>query len=304
MWSDLIASNSNAPWIILGDFNALRYQADKIGGDNSWPSHMEDFNVCISALDMEDLKYSGCHFTWSNKQDPSHHISSKIDRVLVNEQWIKTFNCSSAHFHLPGISDHSPAVVFINPDPRRTKKPFKFFNFLVHHPDFLSTVQKVWRKVILGNPMFVVCEKLRLLQMDLKKLNTKDFSDISIRAIAARQSLDRIQYDLGQDPTNAILQSQERLLCKQYLTLARAEESFAKQKSRIQWLKLGTNVHPTSLSPSPKIGTEEVSPVWYSLMIPLPMIPLRFNQHLLPSTPISWVLSTLVTIVVHLGSIN
>jgi hypothetical protein len=65
--------------------------------------------------------------------------------------------------------------------------------------------------------MFVVCEKLKLLQVDLKKLNTKEFSDISIRTATARQELDKIQGELGQDPTNPIKQAQERLLCKQYL---------------------------------------------------------------------------------------
>jgi exonuclease III len=216
LWNAFTACNVLDPWIILGDFNALRCLSDKIGGDSHWPPHMEDFNDCIAAKDLEDLRYSGHHFTWSNKQDPPHYISTKIDRVLVNEQWIKTFTCSNAHFPSPGISDHTPAVVSLNPDPKRVKKPFKFFNFLAHHPAFLSTVQKVWR-VILGNPMFVVCEKLKLLQVDLKKLNTKEFSDISIRTATARQELDKIQGELGQDPTNPIKQAQERLLCKQYL---------------------------------------------------------------------------------------
>lgn len=87
--------------------------------------------------------------------------------------------------------------------------------------------------------MFVVCEKLRLLQAELKNLNTKEFNDISNRATAIRHHLDLVQSDLGHDPTNIVKQAQERDLCKQYLVLAKAEESFAKQKSRIQWIKLG-----------------------------------------------------------------
>lgn len=219
LWNDLTVCNTSEPWVILGDFNALRYITDKIGGDNHWPPHMEDFNNCVVTNELEDLRYSGCHFTRSNKQDSTHFISTKIDRVLVNEQWINSFSCSNAHFPSPGISDHSPAVVVVNPDPRRTKKPFKFFNFLALHPEFLCTVQKVWRRVILGNPMFVVCEKLRLLQSDPKKLNNREFSDISKRTAAARQELDNIQSSLSHDPSDSIKQAQERILCKQYIAI-------------------------------------------------------------------------------------
>lgn len=127
-----------------------------------------------------------CHFTWANKQDPNHFVSTKIDRVLVNESWVKSFTCSSAHFLPPGISVHSPAVVFLNPSSKQSNKPFKIFNFLADHPKFLATVQGVWRMVILSDPMFVVCEKLRLLSQEFKKLNKEESSDISTRTLAAR----------------------------------------------------------------------------------------------------------------------
>jgi exonuclease III len=91
LWQFLSTWNNPGPWVILGDFNALRYPSDKVGGDPHWPSYMDDFAKCIAFNELEDLKYTGCHFTWSNKQDPSHVVTTKIDRVLVNEQWIKMF---------------------------------------------------------------------------------------------------------------------------------------------------------------------------------------------------------------------
>jgi hypothetical protein len=63
--------------------------------------------------------------------------------------------------------------------------------------------------------------------------------DISTRTLSVRQQLEDVQSQLGTVPDNIINQTQERLLYRQYNQLARAEESFAKQKSRIQWLKLG-----------------------------------------------------------------
>lgn len=64
-------------------------------------------------------------------------------------------------------------------------------------------------------------------------------SDVSKRVVDIRQILESLQKDLGSQPTNLSVISQERVVHKQLLTLLRAEESLAKQKSRIQWLKLG-----------------------------------------------------------------
>lgn len=75
--------------------------------------------------------------------------------------------------------------------------------------------------------------------MEFKKLNTKEFSAISDRVKNAKYQLDNLQIQLGANPSNPTTQSEERTAFRQYMLLSRAEESLAKLKSRIQWLKLG-----------------------------------------------------------------
>ncbi|KAH7866207.1 hypothetical protein Vadar_017075 [Vaccinium darrowii] len=200
LWQDLTNWNCSDPWIVLGDFNATRFQTEKIGGDQLWPSHLEDFNKCIVSNELEDLRYI-----------PVVNLLG-----LTNKPTLITL--------LPKLTE----FLLMSNGSRPTLVPMLIFPPL-----------KIWRRVIIGNPMFVVCEKLKLLQLEMKKLNTREFSDITKRTMAARQQLDQIQRELGIDPTNSSKQALERDLCKQYLSLSRAEESFAKQKSRIQWLKLG-----------------------------------------------------------------
>ncbi|XP_058192110.1 uncharacterized protein LOC131309505 [Rhododendron vialii] len=197
LWSSLHNLQPFSPWFVLGDFNAIRYPNEKFGGNTSWPPHMNEFNHCLYTLELDDLRYTGCFFTWANKQDPSHFVTTKLDRILVNEQWMTTFSCSSAHFLTPGVSDHSPAMVNINPSPQKFKKPFKFFDFLGDHPQFLNVVQKVWQGVVIGNPMFCVCEKLRLLQPEFKQLNDREFSDISKRVIDTRSKISSLVLEDG-----------------------------------------------------------------------------------------------------------
>lgn len=140
LWSNLLNIKSNSPWITLGDFNAIRSPKEKSRGSTSWPPHMNEFNDCLYSCELEDLRYSGCFFTWSNRQDPPNHVSTKIDRVLVNEGWMRAFPYSSTFFPTPGVSDHSPSIVSVIPSPKSKAKPFRFFDFLADHPLFLSTV--------------------------------------------------------------------------------------------------------------------------------------------------------------------
>lgn len=90
--------------------------------------------------------------------------------------------------------------------------------------------------------MFSVYEELKHLQQELKKLNNQEYSDLSNRVQTVQQQLTIVQKDVGLNPSNPFNQIKERDLCKQYLSLVRAEESFAQQKSSIQWLKLGWSV--------------------------------------------------------------
>ncbi|KAL7234338.1 hypothetical protein ACSBR1_017856 [Camellia fascicularis] len=120
---------SNVPAVWLGDFNAIRYPSEKIGGVNTWSSAKELCNHSIIQSSLDDISYSGCQFTWANKQIDRHYIASKIDRVLGNDCWFKSFPLSHVNFCPAGLSDHSPAILCITPKGTSYRKPFKFFNF-------------------------------------------------------------------------------------------------------------------------------------------------------------------------------
>lgn len=212
---------------------------ERVGGNNQWNLQLEEFNDCLFSCEIDDLRFTGCHYTWTNRQDASTCIFSKLDRVLVNERWIRSHTSSSAHFPPPGISDHSPAIVHVAPPPKPTPKPFKFFDFIADHPLFLSIVQGTWRRIIIGNPMYCVYEKLWLLQAEFRKLNKQEFSDISKRVSQTQFLLESLQTKLGVNPSDYVTQQEEKLLFKQFLTLSRAEECLARQKSWINWMKLG-----------------------------------------------------------------
>ena len=83
LWNDLISFGIEEPWILLGDFNAILYKEDRIGRKAKGPI-LDGFWRCVQACGFEDVKYSGCRYTWTNKQEGDDRIYSKIDRVLAN----------------------------------------------------------------------------------------------------------------------------------------------------------------------------------------------------------------------------
>ena len=67
-----------------------------------------------------DLRYIGEQFTWSNRRYNREDFSQrKLDRALVNQEWLDKFSDSFAHFQALGISDHSPIVVHVKSTPKK-----------------------------------------------------------------------------------------------------------------------------------------------------------------------------------------
>lgn len=58
LWSSLHHLGTSSPWIVLGDFNVIRFPREKIGGTVAWPTYMDEFNNCLYALQIDDLRYS------------------------------------------------------------------------------------------------------------------------------------------------------------------------------------------------------------------------------------------------------
>ncbi|KAL7204695.1 hypothetical protein ACSBR2_017740 [Camellia fascicularis] len=232
-------NHASHPSIFLGDFNVARFSYEKMGGKEGWSSENDIFNSMILDSELEDLCYKGCQFTWSNKCGGGNFITSKIDRVLVNERWLTVNPNSYALFLPPGVSDHSPVIVHLGSEEAKFKKRFKFFDFWADHVEFLPRVHGVWRKYIRGSPMFRVCQKLKTLKPILKDLNKKEYSEISTRVGVAKDHLLNSQIKLDKDPMNLTLQEEERAAYVKYVDLSKAEESLAHQKSRVQWLGLG-----------------------------------------------------------------
>ncbi|XP_020264066.1 uncharacterized protein LOC109839998 [Asparagus officinalis] len=135
LWNDLLAykQNVNCPWVIGGDFNAIISSDEKIGGAPISQADTEDFQSFISSSQLTHIRSTGCFFTWCNKQEADSRIWSRLDRCLVNDEWIHNYTSSQVEFLNPSCSDHSPALLTIGDDVTEGKRPFKIFNMWAKH---------------------------------------------------------------------------------------------------------------------------------------------------------------------------
>lgn len=89
-----------------------------------------------------DLGCSGLHLTWSRGNSPDTSKAARLDRGMVNEQWIIRFT-EGAVRNLPRIrSDHCPILISTNgfaPIPVACK-PFRFQAAWLHYEKFKEYV--------------------------------------------------------------------------------------------------------------------------------------------------------------------
>lgn len=75
---------------IGGDFNSLLGLNDRIGGQEVQPSEIQPFYVCVIQCRLQEMRSRGAYYTWKNRQGPDHRIYSRLDRTLINEEWLQT----------------------------------------------------------------------------------------------------------------------------------------------------------------------------------------------------------------------
>ena len=241
LWLDLVrvqndyVSPGNFPWIILGDFNTCLKPEDS-SRHLQFSTSMRDFKLCIEQLSVTELNFSGKQCTWwdCNLNSP---LFKKLDRALVNEEWLHCYPLSHCIFMTRGLSDHCPVRINLEMHSERIKKPFQIFDHMIKHPEFLSTVSSAWSTNILGDPWFVLTTKLKRVKASLKILNHQR-GNLHTAVTLARMNLSDFQNNMPSIPSGPLL-LEEAELCQQLNDALKNEEMLLKQKYRVNWIKVG-----------------------------------------------------------------
>ncbi|KAK1269630.1 hypothetical protein QJS04_geneDACA018517 [Acorus gramineus] len=184
------------------------------GCANSHARRLCKFNSCIQSCSLQDLKAIGYTLSWNNRQDS--RIMYRLDRILVNNQFINAYPHSIVNYPTPGISDHSPLQVTYDPVVPTGPKPFKYFEMWESHPTFKDIVETTWSTKVIGSPLLCLVKKISATKQALKWWNKKIFGPVQHLLQQSRDELSDLQSRLQANPHDPSLISLEKSTREQH----------------------------------------------------------------------------------------
>ncbi|KAK4384138.1 hypothetical protein Sango_3088000 [Sesamum angolense] len=114
LWQSLVTladSISDEPWIVGGDFNTVVDMSEVCGASADIHLAMNEFRDCILGTGLIHLPVQGELFSWHNCSEGDRSLWKRLDRLLVNDAWLRLwpnlhYQCLNAR-----TSDHSPLVL-------------------------------------------------------------------------------------------------------------------------------------------------------------------------------------------------
>ncbi|KAL0318218.1 UNVERIFIED_CONTAM: hypothetical protein Scaly_2854000 [Sesamum calycinum] len=84
--SNISGSINDEPWLVGGDFNAVRDLSEVCGASGDIRLAMNEFNECILNTGLIALPVRGERFTWHNCSDDGRSLWKRLDRFLANDK--------------------------------------------------------------------------------------------------------------------------------------------------------------------------------------------------------------------------
>ncbi|KAJ8434654.1 hypothetical protein Cgig2_034088 [Carnegiea gigantea] len=202
LWHSLIAiaEHMDDPWCVLGDFNVVLYSGDRMGGIDIHDFEVKPSADCIATCELQELRFLGPYFTWSNKT-----IWSKIDRVFTNALWYGLFGVSQTRYLPNSRLDHTTMVIE-SPGCPTPSRLFHFYDMWTRDAGFI--------------PIIVSC--LTTCTHCPKGIQLKPFLSKYLAA-----------------PNNLELQQQEAELRAHYTSITTSALDVIKQQSKADWISYG-----------------------------------------------------------------
>lgn len=169
-WDQLqeIVVNWSGPCLILGDFNVVLEQQDKMGGRPVAQSSNGGFANLIQIGGLMDVGFKGSRYTWNNCRCGRANIQERINRGFINESWRLLFPHSSLTHLLAVNSDHRPILLNTTPPRESNPKPFRFESMWIRDPTAADVIAQAWNVSSTGTPLQVLTSKLSNTKVALK----------------------------------------------------------------------------------------------------------------------------------------
>ncbi|KAI0500544.1 hypothetical protein KFK09_018758 [Dendrobium nobile] len=239
LWEDLLglSINIDIPWIIMGDFNCYRFDSKKAGGNSLSSDRSGALNNFIFDVVVQDLGSVGLFFTWYNQRvDFPIHI--KLDRMLVNTNFLEVFPKAFYKVHSQPGSDHAP-LILSEPNSKKVASRFMFKAFWTKFDDFWLDTQRVFERTPTESPIAFFYGCLRLLKQVICKKNWCSSNYISNCIIELKHLQSLKLFEIQSDPLNLDLNKAFKSTSDQLSSYQAAWYSWISQRAKAHWLSQG-----------------------------------------------------------------
>ncbi|KAK9934990.1 hypothetical protein M0R45_022108 [Rubus argutus] len=243
LWEDITEFKGHfvtGPWLVVGDFNAVLGAHEKKGGAPVCRHSCEEFQAMSDVCELVHVDTKGAEFTWVRRNGLRGNVELRLDRSLVNLEWLDAwdnFDCCT----LPRIcSDHHPLLISFSKAYGDHHSLFRFRKMWLEHKDFLSFVKDCWCSISAhGCPLTVLQHKLRVLRKALRSWNWEVFGDVHHRVKLDLDALAEIQNDIVASGGSDEKFAKETELQANLNDSLRLQEILWKEKARLRWLSDG-----------------------------------------------------------------
>jgi hypothetical protein len=199
---------------------------------------MEGFREIVDYCGFGVLGYSGLPYTWDNRRQGITNIKVCLDRALANPSWLDMFGDSMVQHIQMCESNHSGLLIRTKTSRvvyRRGyhKRPFRYENMSRRHHTYYETVSEAWNTSCLS--LGDVRANLGNVQMKLYTWEHDEFGNI-------RKELHQLRQKLEEERRRNVLSGlshEEHWVMNILADVLAREEIMEKQRSRIDWLKVG-----------------------------------------------------------------
>ncbi|KAG2702185.1 hypothetical protein I3760_06G078300 [Carya illinoinensis] len=140
------------PWCVMGDFNEILFQNEKVGGRQRSETQLNQFREMLEDNLLYDLGFCNGFYTWSNRHSDLFFTKEGLDRCVANMEWKEMFRGVRVEGLPVRSSDHLPILVSIGgvtEKQRNWQVPFRFEASWVKEDDCELKIRQVWNDGIL-----------------------------------------------------------------------------------------------------------------------------------------------------------
>ncbi|KAL5153812.1 hypothetical protein HKD37_19G053302 [Glycine soja] len=248
-WERLLqlkSSYQDGLWCVLGDFNSIRHQHERLSSSQSVSNStsITEFNSWISDMAVEEVRCIGRKFTWCR---PNGGSMSKLDRFFLSDNWLSQWPDTTQFVLERDFSYHCPILLrSINID--WGPKPFKIMDWWLKDKGFQNMVALKWGNYHPhGWGGYALKQKLKfIIFVAIKGAISKIQNRASSNSVTNVNKIQNLKRDLNalevgtHDRTLSQAEVElKKSLQEQLWFAANAYESMFWQKARVKWLKEG-----------------------------------------------------------------